>query len=636
LDSSAGNGTTDDLELMFKVMEQDVLRFARHMETLILPLNKCTEKVFGDCLYGSYDGCASSLPTPSCPGGSDFASTACDASGTTCGAIYDFNATTLRIAPGSYDPLTLEPTTNFVKDAVCYSLQAQNYMINYTKQNMAFWAKYSVSPPSLYYGADNGVFRIYPGNPKSCPTNYNEFDPRLRPWYVAASTGPKDVVLILDTSGSMEAYNRMALMKDAAKYVINTLSVADYVSVVTFNTEASSLTNSLLQRVRTTDISTLLNKITNLTPGGSTNFYSGFKVAFDTLRKSIDQYELTAGCQRAIIFLTDGENNGSVQGDQLITYIKNEIGYYTTSGKRAPAIFTLSFGTNADEALPKRIACETNGIWSRISDGGNLAEAMTAYYKYFAFGLGDQVNRNFTAWVEPYQFARGVGLGTSVSAPVFDRSVSPPTLAGVVAADISLAAMEQALGEQGEAGINTIISRLVARSVAYCPKFNLTQCQYQSLRVDSSLESLCDGQCNNLTSLKMQTCTNLPYPTAVLNNKNMQSLPYERRACCYVDANVTTQGSFDVCISASASAKGSIPAIAIGVGVGVGVFVLLIVVLTVCFCCKKKVVNEPVYNPETHPVTEATLVPVPPPAVEATIVVEPSSATLSPPLKTYY
>ena len=87
---NSGNGTTDDLELMFKKMEQDVQLFKRKMESLLLPQNRCTTQIMEKCSMGNYDGCASSLPVPTCPGTSDFASQACG-DGTKCGAIYDFN-----------------------------------------------------------------------------------------------------------------------------------------------------------------------------------------------------------------------------------------------------------------------------------------------------------------------------------------------------------------------------------------------------------------------------------------------------------------------------------------------------------------------------------------------------------------
>merc|ERR1719197_178008 len=58
---------------------------------------------------------------------------------------------------------------------------------------------------------------------------------------------------------------------------------------------------------------------------------------------------------------------------------------------------------------------------------------MSGYYQLLARGLGDQVNEGFTAWVEPYSFATGGVMGTTVGAPVYDRSVSPPHFIGVAA-----------------------------------------------------------------------------------------------------------------------------------------------------------------------------------------------------------
>ena len=51
-----------------------------------------------------------------------------------------------------------------------------------------------------YFGSEEGLVRLYPG--REWDTNfvgfYNDYDPRVRPWYIAATSGPKDVVIILD------------------------------------------------------------------------------------------------------------------------------------------------------------------------------------------------------------------------------------------------------------------------------------------------------------------------------------------------------------------------------------------------------------------------------------------------------
>ncbi len=48
-------------------------------------------------------------------------------------------------------------------------------------------------------------------------------------------------MLILDVSGSMKRENRLEVMKQAAKRVVSTLTLADHVAVVTFHTFAKSI-----------------------------------------------------------------------------------------------------------------------------------------------------------------------------------------------------------------------------------------------------------------------------------------------------------------------------------------------------------------------------------------------------------
>ena len=42
----------------------------------------------------------------------------------------------------------------------------------------------------------------------------SSYDPRFRPWYVSAASGPKDIVIVLDVSGSMDGNGRLKLLKE--------------------------------------------------------------------------------------------------------------------------------------------------------------------------------------------------------------------------------------------------------------------------------------------------------------------------------------------------------------------------------------------------------------------------------------
>jgi Mg-chelatase subunit ChlD len=49
-----------------------------------------------------------------------------------------------------------------------------------------------------------------------------------------AASGPKDVVIVIDTSGSMTTAGRMSKAKEAAHTIIEALTDDDYVNIVRF------------------------------------------------------------------------------------------------------------------------------------------------------------------------------------------------------------------------------------------------------------------------------------------------------------------------------------------------------------------------------------------------------------------
>ncbi len=79
-----------------------------------------------------------------------------------------------------------------------------------------------------YFGSEEGMLTIFPAfEDKAACSSY---DPRFRPWYVETATPePKDVILVIDTSGSMGT-TFMKIAKEAAKTVLNTMNPRDRVS----------------------------------------------------------------------------------------------------------------------------------------------------------------------------------------------------------------------------------------------------------------------------------------------------------------------------------------------------------------------------------------------------------------------
>ena len=146
------NSDSDVLENMLAKIEQDTYAFAGQVEELIL--DKCNVTSVASCDRKSYHVCNSELPYATCPG-KDLNVKACG-SGVEggCGGLFDFTTSIVSVAPDS--STSTERTDNRIKDGVCSTLLVEQYMKDTTAADTAYWEKFDVIPPSLYYGTDDG------------------------------------------------------------------------------------------------------------------------------------------------------------------------------------------------------------------------------------------------------------------------------------------------------------------------------------------------------------------------------------------------------------------------------------------------------------------------------------------------
>merc|ERR1719419_2098183 len=135
--------------------------------------------------------------------------------------------------------------------------------------------------------------------------NYRSYDPRFRPWYVSAASGSKDVVILLDVSGSMSMNGRMDLAKSAVISVLSTLGPSSLVSVVAFNSDVVLSCYGLdFVAATSRNVAKLIEFVEGLNPTGGTNFEIAFNTAFDILEEGAQS------CKTSILFLTDGIADG--------------------------------------------------------------------------------------------------------------------------------------------------------------------------------------------------------------------------------------------------------------------------------------------------------------------------------------
>lgn len=285
-----------------------------------------------------------------------------------------------------------------------------------------------------YFGSVNGVFRQHPAvasAPGAAASTYADYDPRLRGWYVGSSSGPKDVVIVLDKSGSMSAYGRAAKARDAAVSVLSTLSSEDFVQIVTFNGASTQLECLGRRLVRATPVN--VAKLTEFvraqmaSVSGGTNFEAGFAHAFDLL-EATDRLGNGSNCHRAILFLTDGD-----AADPTETVVRRN-----AAGELGVRVFSFTIGEQANDAAALSVACATGGAYRHISDSENLLDAMSTYYVFYAYGI---VGRSAT-WTAPYVDANGLGLMVTGAIGVYLDG----NLLGVVGIDITVAEIVNEIG----------------------------------------------------------------------------------------------------------------------------------------------------------------------------------------------
>ncbi|CAM9745263.1 unnamed protein product [Ascophyllum nodosum] len=525
-----------------------------------------------ECANLHLDACRSRFPSGECT--QDEILDICHDEG--CGMIRDFINPSVRLPASVATGPNLNPTDENAIETMCYSV-----LLNAPLRDLYDRAS-EVGSNAVYFGAWTGVFRYFPGIAQSA---CGEYDPRIRPWYVAASSGPKDVVIVLDISGSMSQYGRLDLAKDAAVTVIHTLGADSFINVVAFSEDARVLmpNTSTLVRATVENVDALVDLVQNLEfdlANVATNFGSAFDTTFDLIEASRVTEGASSSCQTAIVFLTDGKATLGDSTEEVIAKIE------TRNEDIGAQVFSFSLGTLADKLTAKQIACDTGGIYEHVEDGGDLSQAMAFFYRFYAIGLGD--NEDFVAVTDIYAFTTNGDLGFTIASPVYDKnSTGQPVFLGVVAMDFKV----ETFVEKGYTVDQ--VGQALQRQNEGCPDLSLTDCQRQVFRGSISSLSVCDNgdlDCSGVGSLEPGRCMEeSEYPTDLWQNVDFAGLSYTERTCC--GSNYTSSAMEPSCAVESAvsgSGGGTSQAISIGVGLAVGVLFAGTILVGLIFLRKRK------------------------------------------------
>ncbi len=170
---------------------------------------------------------------------------------------------------------------------------------------------------------------------------------------------PANLVFLLDVSGSMKRPNKLPLLKQAFKKLVEQLRPNDRVTIVVY-AGASGL---VLEPTPATKKRKILDALTRLQAGGSTNGGEGIKLAY---RKAEEAY-LEEGINR-VILATDGDFNVGVTSRGALTRLIEK------KAKSGVYLSVLGFGTgNVKDDRMEQLSNKGNGNYSYI-DSAREAE----------------------------------------------------------------------------------------------------------------------------------------------------------------------------------------------------------------------------------------------------------------------
>jgi Ca-activated chloride channel family protein len=175
----------------------------------------------------------------------------------------------------------------------------------------------------------------------------------IRGYAVQPAQRPRaNLVFLIDTSGSMNAPNRLPLVKQSLSMLLTQLDANDRVAIVTYAGHAGTA----LEPTAASDKSKILGVIERLEAAGSTAGAEGIRQAYALAEQSFDPN----GVNR-VILATDGDFNvGITNRDELKGFIERQ---------RGKGIFLsiLGFGMgNYNDALMQALAQNGNGAAAYI------------------------------------------------------------------------------------------------------------------------------------------------------------------------------------------------------------------------------------------------------------------------------
>ncbi|RWS27682.1 voltage-dependent calcium channel subunit alpha-2/delta-3-like protein [Leptotrombidium deliense] len=238
-----------------------------------------------------------------------------------------------------------------------------------------------------YFCSNDGFLRLYPAakwrsplymqNPDEDTIPLDLYDCRLRKWYTKAAASPKDVVILLDRSGSMTG-QRKEISRNVVVNILESLTEDDFVAILGFNNTVAKIVDCFgnrLVQANKQNIRTFRENLGEMDTNDIANFTQALRDAFDILDEARRNGE-GSQCNQAIMLVTDGAPETYKEIFEEYNGPLDQFGQ-----KRVPVrVFTYLIGKEVtDTEEVHQIACHNKGYYTHVANNAEVREQVQLY-----------------------------------------------------------------------------------------------------------------------------------------------------------------------------------------------------------------------------------------------------------------
>ncbi|MFW3145620.1 MAG: VIT domain-containing protein [Thermoplasmatota archaeon] len=192
---------------------------------------------------------------------------------------------------------------------------------------------------------------------------------------------PKDIIFVLDRSGSMEG-RKIEQLKDAFEEIIGQLHAEDNFNIITFSSDVSSYPSSIVPASQDNKDSAV-SYIKTISASGSTNLNEALETGLETFQNRSEALPI-------IVFLSDGLPTVGVVD---LPSIRENVRDANTVGA---SIYSLGFGEDLDFNFLSALSLENNGHAVKIPESTDASNMMQGFYETISVPLLMEIYFSYT------------------------------------------------------------------------------------------------------------------------------------------------------------------------------------------------------------------------------------------------